>query len=172
MTLDQYRTLLLDASYRPIRVISWMKAVVLSFQGKILVVETYDQVIRSVSVEVLMPSVVALKRYFGYHPVRIRYSKRNVFLRDGHRCQYCGEQPGASRLTIDHVIPQSRGGRTKFTNVVTACERCNLRKGNRTPEEAGMRLLSVPGCPEAQLVASASSPATPPEWLTYLGATG
>lgn len=170
--LDTYRTLLLDSSFRPIKVVSWQKALTYLIQGKVLVVETYDRIVRSPSCEFVLPAVVALKQYLRYRPFRVRYSKRNVFIRDGYICQYCGEQPGVHQLTVDHVLPSSRGGRTIWENVVTACGPCNHRKGDQTPREAKMPLLSVPVRPTPSDSRLVGPQMTSPKWNPYLAKVG
>ena len=110
------------------------------FLERVNILEEYDRVVRSARFEMRLPSVVSLKTYIK--PSRTpAFTRFNVFLRDGFACQYCGA-PGTSQdLTFDHVIPRSRGGRTTWQNIVAACGPCNLRKGGRTPQQAGMPLL-------------------------------
>jgi 5-methylcytosine-specific restriction endonuclease McrA len=170
MGLLNHRTLLLDATFRPVRVISWMRAMTLDFQDKVIVVETYDRKARSPSVEVSVPAVVALKRYHGHRPFKVRFRKRNVFIRDDFRCQFCGRRLSADELTIDHVIPRAQGGRSTWENVVSACEPCNHSKGNRTPHEANMHLLRPPARPKPGLHGVIAPQSTPPEWGGYLRA--
>ena len=173
MQLDQYRTLLLDSSFRPIKVISWQRAIELThIQDKVIVVENYDRKVRSPSCEYDLPAVIALKQYLRYRPLRVRYSKRNVFLRDGHQCQYCGDQLPKSHLTLDHVFPRSRGGASTWENSVTACEPCNHRKRDRTPEEAKMPLLSQPARPHTSVRGFLVGQDTPKQWMGYLQKTG
>jgi 5-methylcytosine-specific restriction endonuclease McrA len=171
--LDQYRTLLLDNSYRPVKIISWTRALTLDYQDKVTIVETYDRVVRSPSHEFVLPAVIALKQYLRYRPLKVRYSKRNIFLRDGYCCQYCGDMFPKHELTIDHVLPKSRGGRSTWENVTTACERCNHAKGDRMPKEAGMVLLTQPERPDASTPAliGAQGP-VPDEWKHYLVKAG
>jgi 5-methylcytosine-specific restriction endonuclease McrA len=166
--LDHYRTLMLDAAFRPIRDIHWTRAVALDLQNKVTVVETYDRVVRSPSIEMLLPAVVALKHYNRHHPYRIRFSKRNVILRDGCQCQYCGKVFPASELTIDHILPRSRGGRSTWENVVTACGKCNAQKGDSTPQEARMPLLSTPTRPIALSRSKAALHRIPHQWREYI----
>lgn len=94
-------------------------------------------------------------------------SRRAVLLRDNFTCQYCGGQPGKEHLTLDHIIPRSRGGRMDWENVVTACAPCNRRKANRTPDEANMRLLSVPVRPRFWAITLLTSPGND-VWRKYL----
>jgi 5-methylcytosine-specific restriction endonuclease McrA len=96
-----------------------------------------------------MPRVIRLLKYLppGSRKNIVRFNRNNVFLRDHHTCQYCGKKPGTHRLTLDHVIPVVKGGPKSWENIVTACRPCNLKKGGRTPEEAGMTLRSIPKQP-------------------------
>lgn len=142
-------TLILTHGYVPHRIVDWRKAITMLVVGKVEVVESYDEVIRSVSLSLRMPAVVRLVRGIHYHEPKVRFSRVNVLTRDGFRCQYCGEKLPARELTFDHVVPRSQGGKTTWTNIVTACRRCNADKGNRTPEQAGMKLLSKPVRPKA-----------------------
>ncbi len=106
-----------------------MKAV---FLDRVSILSEYDRVVHSPSFSMKLPSVIALKEFIPQER-RPAFTRFNVFLRDRFRCQYCGEGSPAPELTFDHVIPRSRGGRTNWENVVTACQTCNLRKGNRLP---------------------------------------
>ena len=145
------QTLLLNATYEPLKVVHWKKAVTLWCQGKVEVISVYDREIRAVSVSFKLPSVIRLLRYirikrrFDYVP----FSRANIYARDRHRCQYCGHGAPMSELTFDHVIPVAQGGRKDWENIVTCCINCNRRKGGRTPEEAGMRLIALPRRPES-----------------------
>lgn len=141
------KTLILTQGYLPHRVVGWQKAITLSYTGKAEVVETYDEVIRTVRQAIPMPAVVRLKRRFEARQPKVRFSRANVLLRDEHRCQYCGAEGDSAKLTFDHVVPRSQGGQTHWENIVTACRPCNSAKGNRTPEQAGMTLRSRPERP-------------------------
>ncbi len=107
----------------------------------------YGPCIRGVGYSVPVPEVIVLRRYAGVPQATVPYTRRNVVRRDGLRCQYCGRTPGLASLTIDHVVPRSRGGTTSWFNCVTACLACNGRKADRTLEESGMRLLRPPHAP-------------------------
>src|SRR5204863_1043440 len=123
----------------------WQEVIKAVFLDRVDVVSTYDQVVRSPSFEMRLPSVVSLKQYV----VQDRppaFTRFNLFLRDAFACQYC-QSP--EDLTFDHVVPRSRGGRTTWENIVTACAPCNLRKGGRTPREAGMQPRFKPRRPNA-----------------------
>jgi len=142
-------TLILNQAYLPHRVVRWQTAVSMFFTGKVEVVEEYDELIRSVSLAVRMPAVVRLVRRVRHNDPKIRFSRANVLLRDAHTCQYCEQVLESYELTFDHVVPRAHGGRTTWENIVACCRPCNCRKGNRTPQQAGMKLLAVPQRPKA-----------------------
>jgi 5-methylcytosine-specific restriction endonuclease McrA len=170
------QTLVLNADYRPLSLFPisswhWRDAVSALLLERVQLVAEYDVIVRSPTRSLRVPSVVALKRYLqleGY-PAFTRF---NIYCRDQWRCQYCGGEFVASELTFDHVVPRSRGGRTTWENVVTACSACNLLKGNRLPEEAGMRLLRRPFRPTRRQLARASRPIRREQvhhtWLDFL----
>lgn len=116
--------------------------------GKADTVETNGLLVRSEAMEFHLPAVIRLKRYV-YVPRRSRipFSKKNVMRRDENTCQYCGEKGGF--LTVDHVLPRSRGGRSTWENVVCSCRKCNAKKGNRTPDEARLKLNKPPRKPKS-----------------------
>jgi 5-methylcytosine-specific restriction endonuclease McrA len=110
--------------------------------------------VRTVRFELAVPRVIRLLTYDRIPKTRVRLNRRNLFARDGNKCQYCGKRFKMSELSIDHVVPRSRGGRTTWPNVVCACMKCNVRKGGRTPEEAGMHLTRQPVQPRFSPVIS------------------
>jgi 5-methylcytosine-specific restriction endonuclease McrA len=124
-------------SYFPLSLWSWQDAVKAVFMGRVNIVHEYDRTVRSPNFEMRLPSVISLKDYIA-SARRPAFTRFNVFLRDRFGCQYCGDHFPTQDLTFDHVIPRSRGGRTTWSNVVTACSDCNLLKGNRLPREADM----------------------------------
>jgi 5-methylcytosine-specific restriction endonuclease McrA len=139
---QQFPALVLNADFRPLSyfplsVWCWQDAVKAVYLDRVAVLSEYDFVVRSPSTHVRLPSVIALKDYIP-SARKPAFTRFNVFLRDTFSCQYCGERRPAPDLTFDHVIPRSRGGRTTWENVVTACGICNLRKGSRIPREAHM----------------------------------
>ena len=140
--------LLLNASYEPLRVISWQRAVTLLFMGKIEIVEEYDHHIHSVSFAIKAPAVVRLLSYIRIGQKSPPLSRINILARDQFECQYCSQKLTAREATIDHVVPRSRGGHTVWENVVTSCSPCNRRKGSHTPQEARMTLRTKPAHPE------------------------
>ena len=130
--------LVLNASYEPLNITSWRRAIVLLLKGKAEQIEHNGIYIRS---DIPLPTVIRLRYYVRVPYKDIPLTRRNVIHRDSHSCQYCGY--AGDDLTLDHVVPRSRGGCDTWENLVTACVRCNVRKGNRTPKEANMIL----GCP-------------------------
>lgn len=115
--------------------------------------ESHDWV-RTVRFEIAVPRVIRLLTYDRLPRTRVRLNRRNLFARDANRCQYCGRRFRTTELSIDHVLPRSRGGRTLWTNVVCACMKCNVRKGGRTPDEAHMKLIREPKQPRFSPVIS------------------
>ena len=151
--MDGYPALVLNADFRPLSYFPlslwlWQDAVKAVFLRRVNVVSEYDRLVRSPSHEMRLPSVIALKQYI---PIARRpaFTRFNVFLRDRFACQYCGGAFPTERLTFDHVVPRARGGRTEWTNVVTACEPCNLRKGHRVPKKLGLYPVRPPHEPRA-----------------------
>ncbi|MBW2255483.1 MAG: HNH endonuclease [Deltaproteobacteria bacterium] len=171
--LDGFRTLLLDSTFRPLRAISWKRAIILDMQDRVDVVEYYDEVVRTPSTALPLPAVVRLRQYLRVLRRGVAFTRRNVLMRDTFECQYCGDRPGYRELTLDHVVPRSRGGVLCWENVVTACQRCNRRKGSRTPHEARMRLLRLPKRPTfLPVVRAGADEEAPVEWVEYLHAVG
>jgi 5-methylcytosine-specific restriction endonuclease McrA len=103
-----------------------------------------DNYLNTPRFKLLIPEIIVLTEYNSVPPRRVKFSRRNIFERDRYACQYCHRQPARSELSVDHVIPKSRGGATLWTNVVLACTECNARKRDRTPEESGMKLVRAP----------------------------
>lgn len=167
-----YPALLLNADFRPVSlfplsVLSWQAAVSNLVLGRVVRVADYDATVRSPSIELQLPSVVALKRY-ARKPQRVAFTRYNVFLRDRFTCQYCGKAMPAGALTFDHVVPRAAGGETSWTNVVAACGPCNGRKG----ASLGLAPLKAPKVPSARelLAARRGLPAghLHTTWLDYL----
>ena len=150
---------------------SWQKAVVLWFQEKVDILEYHTQEVRSPSRKIRLPSVLILRRYIRPTFCRtVRLSRQNLFIRDEYRCQYCHDVFAKKNLTIDHVQPQSKGGGNSWKNLVTACSKCNCKKADRTPAQAGMRLYKNPVRPKWPLSEGnvATSRGMPNEWRSYL----
>lgn len=139
--------LVLNASYEPLNITTWRRAMVMLLKGKAEGLE-HDPLHR-IRADTLLPTVVRLRQFVRVPYKPLPLTRRNVFQRDGHVCQYCGSD--AETLSIDHVLPRSRGGHDSWDNVTTACLPCNVRKGNRTPREAGMPLARQPRRPLSSL---------------------
>jgi 5-methylcytosine-specific restriction endonuclease McrA len=144
----------------------------LLFQGKVEVIANYDREICGVTVRVKLPSVLRLLRHVRMKRpfADVPFSRANVYARDEHRCQYCGQRFPPSQLTFDHVMPVARGGHKGRDNIVTCCITCNRRKGDRTPEEIGLRLVRKPRRPAAlpSLTLSLGINRAPESWRDYL----
>jgi 5-methylcytosine-specific restriction endonuclease McrA len=138
-------TLVLNIGYEPIAKIPWQRAITLIWEGKVEVVEEYeDKWVRSVTIALKMPSVVRFLKMIRGRKKAIKFSRENVYARDKGKCQYCAKNVPRSSFTYDHVNPRAQGGQTVWENVVVACVPCNQKKSGRTPEQAGMKLLSKP----------------------------
>ncbi len=165
MTVLETNVLVLNRFYQPVNVTTVRRAFTLLYQGTAKAIDrqfqTFDfeswaelsaevhdtDVVHTVARVIRVPRVIILQVYERLPRLRVRFSRQNIFLRDKNTCQYCGKKKVRADLNLDHVVPRSQGGRTTWTNVVCSCVRCNLKKGGRTPPEAGMRLLAVPKIP-------------------------
>jgi 5-methylcytosine-specific restriction endonuclease McrA len=168
------RTLILNAGYEPMQLVSWQRAICLVMSDKAEIVAEYGRSIRTVAKLFPMPSVVRLKTYLRTNRqfAIIRCSRKNIILRDGSRCQYCGVVCKTGKITIDHVIPRAKGGRTSWENVVAACQSCNHRKGDRLAEHTGMVLLRKPRRPVWHDLLDYTDQQATSAWMPFLGKTG
>jgi len=156
--------LVLNRLFQAIQVTSVKKAFCLLYKGHVKVVEpdytTYnwenwcdipvqpqDEVIQTPRASIKVPRVILLLHYDSLPPQEVRFTRKNIYMRDRSRCQYCGKKPSIKELNLDHVIPLSRGGRSTWENIVCCCVECNGRKGNRLALEAGMHLIKDPKKP-------------------------
>jgi 5-methylcytosine-specific restriction endonuclease McrA len=163
------QVLVLNASYEPLNVCTVRRAHVLVFKGKAEVLEDLPRPLRSASDTFRWPHVIRLIHYVRVpRAVKRKISRRALFARDGWRCQYCGS---TGKLTLDHVVPRSRGGDSVWENVVTSCAPCNLKKGNRSLEEAGLVLRHPPRPPTPVLFIRLAAPNIPERWGPYLRLT-
>ncbi|GIX47980.1 MAG: HNH endonuclease [Candidatus Tectimicrobiota bacterium] len=162
--------LLLNASFEPLRVINWKRALTLLFAGKVEVLEEYSREIHSVRLTLRLPAVVRLHHLIRVRHNGVKFSRQNLYARDGYQCQYCGRRPPLHELTYDHVIPRALGGPTDWTNIVTCCVVCNRRKGGKPLEESGLRLLRPPRKPawNAQISMMLGLHNPPDSWRAYL----
>jgi hypothetical protein len=144
MDLANFKTLKLDASFNPVGVIPAHEALVASMLGKVVVLETYDRLINSAHASWKLPAVIVMRRVIRKFAGGLPCCRKYIFARDEGCCQYCGAGLTMATGTLDHVVPKSRGGRWSWDNLVLACAKCNQHKGNRTPKEAHMKLLTRP----------------------------
>lgn len=165
--------LYLDQSYRPLRIEPWQRAISDFVCGKVEVIEhSRDRTIQGIHRTYPMPAVVRVLRSFKREKIRIKFSRLNIYARDGFTCQYCAKRFPTEDLTFDHVVPRSRGGRTCWENIVTACggtDGCNAQKADRTPVQAGMTLLRAPKKPAylPSVMVKMDAKSMPPEWAGY-----
>lgn len=158
--------LVLNQDYRPLTICSLQKGFLLVYLDKAEIIsEIEGKRLRTVSTSYPAPSVVRLGRYVNMPYKSVELSRVNIFKRDGYECQYCGENKD---LTLDHLVPRSRNGRSTWKNLVTACKRCNARKGDYSPEEAGLLLKSKPFKPSFIMFLRDFSGFDYDEWKPYL----
>ena len=138
------KVLTLSSTYEPLGVVDWEKAINLLFSGKVLALSEYEQEIRSPTVSMKIPSVVVFKHNKNKRIKSVRFSRKNVWIRDEGRCQYCSQLVSIKNFTLDHVVPRTLGGSTMWTNVVTCCALCNQKKGDKLLHKCGMSLRKVP----------------------------
>jgi len=159
------RALVLNASYEPLSVVTTRRALILVLADKAVLVHGTGTDLHSAMAAFPEPSVVKLVQYVRVpHQTRVAVTRRSVFVRDGHKCQYCGAQAE----NIDHVVPRSRGGDHSWENVVACCRRCNTRKEDRLLEESGFRLSRQPHAPRSRLWLLAASGEVRDEWTPYV----
>ncbi len=173
------QVLLLNISYEPIRLLQWKTAVSAWVTGKVEIISTYSNIpLRSMSIQMEMPAVVRLTSFYHRFSEVVTLDRYHVYTRDQFTCQYCRQKFREAELTYDHVLPRSRGGKTNWYNIVTACVACNQLKADLTPEEAQMPLLKKPVKPTwmPQLLVDAIQFGRVPkqwaywiEWLTNAG---
>lgn len=161
------RVLLLNQSYEPLAICSVKKAIILLFLSKAhIVAQRNDKFIRSIKTAFPLPTVIRLNTYVRVPFRHAILSRKNIIKRDGHKCAYCGRSD--IPLTIDHIIPKAKGGEDKWENLVCACFKCNNKKGDRTPEEAGMSLNVKPYVPNRILFIKNASRKIDESWKPYL----
>ena len=161
--------LVLNATYEPINVCTVRRAVVLLLKDKAEVIEHADWELHSAPTTIARPMVIRLVSYVRIprDTHRRKITRRAVFARDNWTCQYCGSR---SNLTVDHVIPRSKGGGSSWDNIVASCAPCNRRKGDALLRQVGMRLLKQPRTPSAHVFIHVASPTIPVAWQQYLAA--
>src|SRR5437764_11514376 len=163
------RVLVLNATYEPINVCTVRRAVVLLLKEKAEVIERGEWELRSATQTIARPVVIRLVTYVRIprDTHRRKITRRAVFARDNWTCQYCGSR---SNLTVDHVVPRSKGGPSSWENIVASCAPCNRRKGNALPRQVGIRLLTQPRTPSPHALIQVASPTIPAAWQQYLAA--
>jgi 5-methylcytosine-specific restriction endonuclease McrA len=163
------QVLVLNATYEPLNVVSMRRAVVLLLKEKAEIVEAAQAWLRSERLVLAVPLVIRLVYYVRIpRHFSLPLSRRTVLARDHYTCQYCGAQPGKANLTVDHIVPRSKGGDTCWENVTTACGPCNRRKGNRTPDEVGMPLQRQPRHPRYLAITLLEGASAPQVWNKYM----
>lgn len=143
------KVLLLDSDNKPIRLCSWKRALVLLIKGKAKWEESIKNIEDMINIDnTLIPRVIKLNYKVAVPNLELPFSKENIFTRDNYTCQYCGKKFNAKELTLDHVYPKSRLGPDIWENIVTCCKDCNQYKADKTPKEAGMKLMKRPSRPK------------------------
>ena len=168
--LNTLKILILNFSYEPLQFCTARRGLVMVLSGRAEQIECDGYVVRSPSISLQVPTVIRVLNLVK-RKVRksVSFSKKNILRRDNFMCQYCGD--GDHPLTVDHIIPKSRGGKTIWVNVVVACKPCNMKKGNRTAREANMRLRKAPSRPKFnfhQIVVPVGPPSHVESWMKYL----
>jgi 5-methylcytosine-specific restriction endonuclease McrA len=163
------QVLVLNASYEPLSLVSVRRAIVLLLREKAELVEATQQMLRSSTRAYPVPLVIRLVYFVPLPHRKVPATRTAVMLRDAYICQYCGATPGRHKLTVDHVVPRSRGGSHDWDNLVTACTRCNQRKGSSTPEEVNMTLQRRPFEPSYVALVLLSNPTAAQHWERMMG---
>lgn len=169
------KVLALSSTYEPLGVIDWCKAVALYYSGKVYILSKYEKTIKSPSLEIQVPSVIVFKNGKGTRKNSVRFSRKNVWIRDEGRCQYCGIEVSSKNFTLDHVVPKKHGGGTSWNNVVTCCVKCNQKKADKLLHKSGLFLKKSPSKPsnlpyvqDSEYYADFGSK-IPDDWKFWLG---
>ena len=161
-------TLKLDSSYKPLDIIDSCDALSMVWRGKARMLESYpNRTINTTHVKFPEPSVIVLNRFVNFKFFKVGCTRRNIYDRDQHICQYCRNLHSSNKLTLDHVIPKSKGGPKSWENLVTCCKSFNQKKGNLLLKDSGMNLLETPKKPKYQLL-DYLGPNIPYDWKIYL----
>lgn len=148
---------------------SWMDMSISTWEDAKKVAQDDFEWLHGIGFKLVAPEIIVLRDYAGYNKREVKFSRRNIFERDDYTCQYCRKRLATKELTIDHVMPRSRGGKSLWANVTLACYPCNRRKDNRTPEEARMRLIKKPERPHWAEVKTFVRGKIPKSWEDFLG---
>ena len=168
MELSNMKALKLDSTYRPIEVIDALDALVMCLVGKAMSLETHQRRVCSPSRSFELPAVIVLKTVVKFRFTGISCNRINIIARDKNRCQYCTKCFPTEELTMDHILPKSRGGKNTWTNLVASCRKCNQRKGARTPSEAHMYPISTPIKPKNSILRTLVPTQISDIWKEYL----
>ena len=164
----QIKTLKLDASYRPIEVIDAIEALILCWMDKASAIETYARKAQSPNNSFYLPAVIVLKRMVKFKFNNMQCNRHNILWRDKNTCQYCNRIFEDKELTLDHILPKSKGGVNSWNNIVTACKDCNQKKGDRTLSESKMKLLRKPKKPPSTILNRCKMRTIEELWKNYL----
>ena len=162
------KALKLDSSFKPIEVIDALEALILCIIGKAKAIETYEEKVNSVRQSFDLPAVIVINRYVKYRMGDGAPTRQNIIWRDKNACQYCGNDFKTSELTVDHVLPRSRGGKNTWENLVAACVPCNQKKGAKTTVEADMHPIRKPFVPKDTILKNVSETHMRETWKKYL----
>ena len=166
--MDNVNVLKLDSSFKPVEVISWQEAVILTWLNKAWAAEYTDKWVRSAKEAFQIPSVIVLFRYIDEKFFSLPCTRKNILTRDEYQCQYCGNHFRESDLTIDHVIPRSKGGKNEWNNVAAACRTCNQRKSNYLLENSPVSLIRKPKKPSYRSLIKKRIGDANSKWKEYL----
>ena len=158
-------TLKLDAAYQPLEIIEGLRGFSMVYSRRARAIENHSHKLDALF---YYPSIIVCKNYIRKRPVHLSPTRMNIYWRDNYRCQYCHNHFGTSQLTLDHVIPKSRGGGKSWQNLVTCCSQCNQKKGDKTPSEASMSLFKEPVAPSFNIVRTKPHVVIPLSWKNYL----
>jgi len=163
--------LVLDAGYRMTNVVCWQKALTLVMTNKAEVLEEGSRKVRTVRMEIPVPTVIRLVHSVLVNKEnKVKFSRANVLKRDNFQCQYCGIKMPPKELTLEHIVPRAQGGKTEWINIVVACSDCNRKKADRTPEQANMKLMRKPRVPTLvpYIVVETEDTSTWKKWVPHL----
>jgi len=166
MSIAHKKTLILNQDYSPLSICGFKKAFLLVHLKKAELLENDDHPLRSINKSYPLPSVIRLNNYANIPYRGVMLTRQNIFKRDAFECQYCSSEKD---LTLDHLIPRSKGGRSVWNNLVTACKKCNAHKGHATPEAKGLKLKRTPFKPSYIMFIREFSGKVDERWMRYLG---
>lgn len=173
MESDQLRTLFLTNGYEPLKIVHWKTGILKALNGRGEILHNHKHIVHRSNDgqrEIFAPSVIRLTNKVKMSFKTPKYSRLNIFIRDAYTCQYCGHRFGRGQLSLEHVVPKAQGGKANWENIVTACYPCNNKKSNKTPDQAGMKLLRPPFRPKVKMIKYQLQDVdrTPEEWKFYV----